>query len=47
MYYAKILTIVWKNECSKASLMLILFFGSTTNNFLIRSFGASENRIEI
>lgn len=39
----KSLTTVWKNECSRASFIVILFFGSTTNNFLIKSFGASGN----
>lgn len=36
------LTTVWKNGCSKASFIEILFEGSTTNNLLIKSLGASK-----
>jgi hypothetical protein len=38
-----ILTIIWKNGCSKASLMVIRFFGSTTSSLRIKSLGGSES----
>jgi hypothetical protein len=38
-----ILTIIWKNGCSSASLMVIRFFGSTTSSLRIRSFGGSAS----
>lgn len=43
----KVLTTVWKKECSNASLIEILFLGSTTSNFLIKSFGASGTKQNI
>lgn len=42
-----LLTTVWKNECSKASFIEILFEGSTTNNLRIKSLGASINKKEL
>lgn len=36
-----ILTVVVKNGCFKASLTVILFSGSTTKHFLMRSLGSS------
>jgi len=39
------LTIIWKNGCCSASLMVIRFFGSTISSLQMRSFGGSANNI--